>query len=399
MGFYLSEHKMYEDECIVSKTKQSGEIWQCRIWVSEDKAYIRKSLKTRNLETAKERAKKLYLETQGNLAIGKSPFSLTTRKGVDAYIQYRADDVGTRIVKGRLVTIKTHLSHWLKFIGRDTKLSELERRSCLGYFNWRNKTTGNKVKDVTLKNEQSTINAMWRYLYKERHTDFENFEFEKLSPVTNVDDIRRATLTDEEYRDLTNYLRTYCSQKLNKDSETYFKKQQFRLYVLILANSGMRVGELNQLTWKNVKTRFEKFNGKKLRVAEINVLHQTSKVRKDRIFISRRGDLFDELKELNEEFSLDKDLIFNTNGKSLSMDLLRWHWHTVMSDIGVENYRERKVTFYSLRHFFITQRIKNGASFAILSKVCGTSIKQIEDTYWHTDIKTLTNAVLASEIL
>ena len=38
MGFYLSEHKMYEDECIVSKTKHSGEIWQCRIWVSEDKA-------------------------------------------------------------------------------------------------------------------------------------------------------------------------------------------------------------------------------------------------------------------------------------------------------------------------------------------------------------------------
>ena len=81
------------------------------------------------------------------------------------------------------------------------------------------------------------------------------------------------------------------------------------------------------------------------------------------------------------------------------MDLLRWHWHTVMSDISIENYRERKVTFYSLRHFFITQRIKNGASFAILSKVCGTSIKQIEDTYWHTDIKTLTDAVLASEIL
>ena len=73
MGFYLSEHKMYEGECVVSKTKQSGEIWQCRIWIAQDKAYIRKSLKTRNLETAKERAKKLYLETQGNFLTLGSP--------------------------------------------------------------------------------------------------------------------------------------------------------------------------------------------------------------------------------------------------------------------------------------------------------------------------------------
>ncbi|MBX3652797.1 MAG: integrase, partial [Ramlibacter sp.] len=57
---------------------------------------------------------------------GKSYFSKTTRQGVDEYLAQRQKDVDTGIiVKERHATIKTHLGHWLDFIGRDTKLKNL----------------------------------------------------------------------------------------------------------------------------------------------------------------------------------------------------------------------------------------------------------------------------------
>jgi hypothetical protein len=38
------------------------------------------------------------------------------------------------IVKGRHATIATHLQHFLSYIGKDTKLKELERTDCENYF-------------------------------------------------------------------------------------------------------------------------------------------------------------------------------------------------------------------------------------------------------------------------
>ena len=73
------------------------------------------------------------------------------------YVDFRKRDVELgHIVSGRLATIATHLQHWLSFIGKDTKLKELERTDCENYFYHRQKSTDSKVKQVTVQNEQST---------------------------------------------------------------------------------------------------------------------------------------------------------------------------------------------------------------------------------------------------
>lgn len=70
------------------------------------------------------------------------------------------------IVKGRHTTIATHLQHFLSFIGKDTKLKELERTDCENYFYHRHKATNGNVKQVTVQNEQSTINALMKWLQR-----------------------------------------------------------------------------------------------------------------------------------------------------------------------------------------------------------------------------------------
>ena len=135
--FNADEIDIY-DEAVVYKR---GEYWQMRMWLGKEKKYARFSLRTRNRDTAIDKAKKYYHELMAQQLAGKNYFSKTTKQGVEEYLKQRALDVEAEyIVKGRYGTIKTHLEHWLEFIGRDTKLKELERTDCENYLHSRTKT-------------------------------------------------------------------------------------------------------------------------------------------------------------------------------------------------------------------------------------------------------------------
>ena len=107
------------------------------------------------------KGKAAYLEIYANLQQGKTYFSITTKEGVEKYLSFCMRDVELgHIIKGRHTTIATHLQHFLSFIGKDTKLKELERTDCESYFYHRYTATNGYVKQVTVQNEQSTINAL-----------------------------------------------------------------------------------------------------------------------------------------------------------------------------------------------------------------------------------------------
>ena len=54
----------------------------------------------------------------------------------------------------------------------------------------------------------------------------------------------------------------------------------------------------------------------------------------------------------------------------------------------------RDLVPYSFRHYFITQRVNSNLPPATVAEMCGTSITQIEKTYYHTtDAKMISNAL------
>ena len=116
------------------------------MWLPKENKYARKSLRTRSEATAVEKGKAAYLEIYANLQQGKSYFSITTKEGVEKCLSFRMRDVEFgHIVKGRHTTIATHLQHFLSFIGKDTKLKELERTDYENYYYHRRKATNGKV--------------------------------------------------------------------------------------------------------------------------------------------------------------------------------------------------------------------------------------------------------------
>ena len=56
-------------QAIISKRKN---VWQFRMWLPKENKYIRQSLKTTFVETAKEKAEELLFEIRGKIKEGKT---------------------------------------------------------------------------------------------------------------------------------------------------------------------------------------------------------------------------------------------------------------------------------------------------------------------------------------
>ena len=379
--------------------EQRGEYWHFRMWLDGEGKYVRESLKTRDLETAKKRAEDRYIELRSDQKSGKRYFSITTEEGVNHYLadKQKLVELGT-ITKGRYGTISTHLGHWLDYIKHDTKLKELERNAAEGYFAYRIKHAKHGVAHTTLANEQGTINAMQSFLFRKKEAAVEAFDFPKLNKY-EIDNeaVRRATLTNDEYNALTKAMRSYVDREANKlDDDEYQMRQLARHYVLIATNAGLRTGEQQQLRWCDVKLKAHDqavvLQSKLL--AEIFVRKSTSKVRKDRKLYCRGGHYFKRWKELAKPTS-STDLIFSLDGKTrISNRAILYHFHRMVKLAGIVDHEARGIVPYSLRHFMITQRVLSGLSFQQVAEMCGTSDTEIRKTYYHLiDDRRLANAV------
>lgn len=390
---YTEEEIAIFDEAVVYKR---GEYWQFRMWLNDEQKYARKSLRTRSQTTAIEKGRAYYLEILANKKVGKKYFSLTTKEGVEKYIAHREKDVQTElIVSGRLSTIKTHLQHFLAVIGKDTKLRELSRLDCEDYFYQRHKMTNGNVKPITIQNEQSTINACITWLFRNNETHIDKFDFNKLPKIdSNNEAIRRATFTNDEYIGLCRAASKYANElvKTEKQDE-YLVRTIVRRFITIAANSGMRIGELMQLKWNDISIEQIEIKGEEHTLARISVRAETSKVRKSRILYCRSGEQFEKLQKATKHD--EDDLIFSVDGKTrLTQRKLLYHFHNIVRLAEIKDSDTRALVPYSLRHFMITQRIMSGLNFKAVADMCGTSVAQIERTYYHLNNEIrLTNAV------
>ena len=400
------------DEAVVYKR---GEYWQMRMWLGKEKKYARFSLRTRNRDTAIDKAKKYYHELMAQQLAGKTYFSKTTKQGVEEYLKQRALDVEAElIVKGRYGTIKTHLEHWLEFIGRDTKLKELERTDCENYLHSRTKTKKKiNVSQTTVANEQSSINAMMAWLYKRNETYIDGFDFKPLKRIDRGDEaLRRSTFEDDEIVRIKTELEKYIADaKKNIKEEGNLAKVITGYYLLISIITGLRRGEQLQLKWSDIKWLEKNVKGQAAddiySLVKITVRAETTKVRKTRHFVVKDWEYFDELfkllqpryvkanKENKKAKAFGDTLIFSANGTSmLTPRAIGYHFDKIVELAEIKDTDTRDLVPYSFRHYFITDRINRGATPTQVAETCGTSTAQIEKTYYHTsEAKMITNAL------
>ena len=406
--FNKNEIAIFEDAVIYKR----GDYWQFRIWLPKERKYARFSLKTKSKSTAEDKAKLHYHELMALQMQGKSYFSITAKDGVAMYLEQRQKDVEAGlIVKGRYSTLNTHLEHWLEFIKRDTKLKELERTDCENYFAERTKTKkGLKISQTTVENEQSTINAMMAWLHKRNETYIDGFDFKKLPKLDRgKEENRRDLFTDSEFKAITVALGIYIKEAEKDLTNNSNLVQAITGYYLGFNSiTGLRRGEQLQLRWTDVEDKeFKEVRNNKFDLLKITIRGETSKVRKTRKVVVKDTSYFygllklqasrlgGKIKEVDMKKRLGNNLMFSINNENaITPRAIGYHFEKVLKLAKITNIEARDLVPYSFRHYFITQRVNSNLPPAAVAEMCGTSISQIEKTYYHTtEEKMISNAL------
>jgi integrase len=377
-----SIHFVLDGTAQIFKVPNSGDIWQFRMYIRTDNKHYRVSLRTKDLESALSKARDKAMELSQYVRSGIKVFGMTLQELVSEYLDYRQNDVvNGDITKERLGTIKSQLKNMTNIKSGDIKLAELDR-DCMFDYQQERKLQSPGVVDVTIRNEQASINAMIGYAYRKGNIHFEKLNFKKIR--IRKDDIGiRSTFTLEEYDRLIHAMRSYVAKKNCPDDDERFERLMIRDYILISSNTYLRVGEARQLTWGDIdgyETHYDE-NEKQIQLVNFTIRAETSKVRTARKMITRGAEYFIRLKK-RTEYTEHDHLLFSLNGY-VPLDARKWqeHWYYLMDAIGIENHKERKLTWYSLRHFGITMRVMSGVNLIDLSKLAGTSVSHIENTY------------------
>ena len=88
-SFLTDKHSIYGGKAEIVRTQQSGGYWHFRMWISEESKYVRKTLKTKHLDTAVERAENEFFAIKANINSGKRIFSPTVQQAVEEYLKHR----------------------------------------------------------------------------------------------------------------------------------------------------------------------------------------------------------------------------------------------------------------------------------------------------------------------
>jgi len=195
---------------------------------------------------------------------GKAIFSPTVYKAVEQYLQHIYDyDVQMDSIKvGRWSTIRTHMNWFKRFVNAEYRLDNYTAKALMDYQRFRREKG---AKDVTIANEQSTINHFCKRAYDEGLHNITKYAFPKIKQRgEDTASIRRATFNDDEYKACYKELQTWCSKaskekaaaRLNEaalgSDERLFNRDLCRQWFLMQAITMMRNGELFGLKWKNV---------------------------------------------------------------------------------------------------------------------------------------------------
>lgn len=358
-------------------------IWFIRIKVPGVKGYLSKSSKTTDEHAAYKAAEDYYNQTLGKLHGGVKLNSKRISLGLNAFITHHQERQINESIK-HTITLANRLKSFVKlktFDEIDTPLvaemmETISKQSRKG-----------KLSPNTIKRTQSHLKLMMNWWVDNGYLE-KVPAFPKVSAKKN----RRPHFDTRDWSKLTRYLREFI-----KIDHGPVRRDRMLLvnYVLILANTGIRVGEARILKWRDIRPFKNPEDPTAINVALMvtgktgmrETVARTGEVRKyfERILKLRRADLTNEKSDIfgKKDVPVDSYVFCGLNGKPILS--FKNSFNSLIEKAGVttDSFGQRR-TIYSLRHTYATFRLQEGVNQYALARNMGTSVAMLEDYYGHT---------------
>jgi len=381
---------LFDGQIRIYKTIKSGDVWQFRMYVQAEKRYVRESLRTRDKELATQKAKSRFIEISAKILREEKIFSITAKQLVEKYLEYETErHESGQIRLGRLANVRTHVKHYLRFIGERTAIQNYSGKEFRNYRAFRQK----QKKDITMSavlNELITIQKMYSFAKDEQYIAA-NYKIEKGQINVSDSDAKREGYTIKEYERLVSFSKNFF--KSGRDDEERYYKELIHLFVLGMAHFGFRTGELLSLKWADVQ--FLRDDG-----VMITIRAENTKVNKRRFVGGVNGQVFKRIKKISR-FKDDSSFVFSKYSKDemMTKTMLYSFFNELIQRVKAkyDDFDDTK-TLYSLRHFYITIRLIAGSITAYqLARYCGTSLQMIQKTYDNVTDLDVSKKMMASK--
>jgi len=359
--------------------------WQARIKVPNSSGFKKISTKTTILRDAERIALDEYDNLLQHIRSGGTIKSKTFKQVFDEWEKVLNLDRPPTIPNGPWhSTLERVRKYALPYFG-NKRINEITAADFQQFWMWRKENYSKRQpSNGTLGRERTAILSLFKFACKLGHiTQI------PISTAPKANFRRRPTFTEPEWNAITNAITSWVEDGAKKS--TYRDRFIARIYILMLAGTGVRVGELRKLKWGDLRP-FESDEGNFV-VAEVRGKTGSREV----VCQKGVGKLLNELidfrsKELEKEWPDEPknwkpyrgDLVFchpNGNGvvtfKRSFYSLLEFAKVPVVKD-GMSR------TLYSLRHLYATQRLYEDVSAFLLAKQMGTSVEMLEKFYGQT---------------
>ena len=230
------------------------------------------------------------------------------------------------------------------------------------------------ISDSTIRFEMSIFGAVMNYAIKKRYVPASQ-RFEERPKLKTM---RRDELTLEEYRKLHTVGRKWIAQA-EKPSSTWYRTVTYNM-ILIACNTGMRPSEMKNLRWRDIMPAKDR-GGR-----EIVVLFVQGKGKSRKLVAPKSvGDYLERIRSISKATGPENRVFTTVTGepaKSL--------YKALITDLLTEaNLREGTQgvprSTYCFRHTYATLRLQEGVDVYFLAEQMGTSVKMIEEHYGHVN--------------
>ncbi len=376
MAFLVDTQELKPGLIIFRRADVQHRNWYCRIKVPDADSYKTVSLKTDDIDAARNRAfdqdADVRFRIKHEVPIFNRPFSQIAQDY--ANLQKERAEAG-QIALHRWEVVDSVIRAQLnRFVG-SVQINLIGPDRWLSYPLWRQKNgTGRngRVSDATIRTEMSIARSIMAYAAGKKFIN-ESQIFKGKLPLAKV---RREEFTPEEYRKLHTFARGWI-KKARKPVQTWYRTVTYN-FILIMCNTGMRPPEAKNLRWRDVAIRADGQDRKFV------VLHVRGKDKfRNLVAASNVADYLERVRAISKATEPD-DFVFTTSNGKRAGTLYASLIEQLLTESGLlmSSSGSRRST-YCFRHTYATFRLSEGIDVYFLSKQMGTSVQMIEDHYGH----------------
>lgn len=345
--------------------------WTVRLKIPETDGFVVKSTKTTDDFEARRFAEDLYFRLEGKARRGEPINSPTFRRVFTEWSRVPvAEQVirTARYVNGNIRRVEI----WALQYFADTTIDKVTEAKLADYVDWR-LSQPRRPAIVTLKNERTAIRQLLHFA-KRRGYIADVPEFAIKSGSINA----RPDIPEAEWQRLVRFLPGYVD--LAQDKRRRRERFYLVLYILIMGNTGIRIGEARKLRWRDVS------NTRTLTDEVRSILSVRGKTG-EREVVCNKGveSCLDELRSFRSQElgnpPPDQEHVF-CHASGAAVGSFKGGFQRALKEAGILFASDgKKRVPYSLRHTYATMRLAEGVSVFQLAANMGTSVEMLEDFY------------------